>query len=836
MEKQDYLKIPLEEVVNDDFAKYAKYIIQDRALPDIRDGLKPVQRRIIYAMNNLHLFYDQPHKKSARTVGEVIGKYHPHGDTSIYEAMVRMSQDWKNNAILIDMHGNKGSIDGDGPAAMRYTECRLSRFGQEMVNNIDKDCVEFMNNFDDSEKEPSVFPTLLPNLLINGANGIAAGYATNIPPFNLIEAIDAIITRIDSPNCYLKSILNVMPGPDFPTGGIILNPQGISEAYEKGKGKITIRGEIEEVSKKLLMIKSIPYDTNKSNIIHQIDLLREKYDGLGITEVRDESDKNGISIALDINKPHNIDLIKNLIYKETQLQIAYTINMVAIINRKPIQFPILVALDAFIDHIEKIVIASSQYDLNKAKSRKEIVEGLIKAISVIDDVVDIIRRASNKEEAKQKIMNFLSFTNNQAEAIVQLRLYRLTNTDVTALKQELEQLNETINNLQLLIQNKTLRDNHIKNQLREYKKMFGHKRLTQISHESEKIQISEIDKVEDRDVVIACTYDGYLKCYTKNVIGGVDLDTINIKNGDMPVALFNSNLRHKVVLITSKGNYITIPVHKIPQSKWKDIGYHVNNLINVSDNEKIIFAFNYTNDVKDPRGLLFLSKNGKTKKIAMDALTIGQSVKLTGCMNLDDNDELVSALLIQDIQKDNYLIVFISNVGNAYQCNLEEITLVGRTAAGIKAMNLKPDQYMVGAIANNTPNTKLLLVAENGMKRINFAEVPQSKRPSTGKSIVTISKANNHPILHAYKISSTNLISVVSLDDLSQFVKASDVPVSDANAKVSRLGSYAIKNASIYTYITNILGMENTAPATLVDEETEEEKTEIASLLDFENE
>lgn len=836
MESKDSLNISLENVVNDDFAKYAKYIIQDRALPDIRDGLKPVQRRIIYAMNNLKLFYDQPHKKSARTVGEVIGKYHPHGDSSIYEAMVRMSQSWKNNAVLIDMHGNNGSIDGDGPAAMRYTECRLSLFGQTMVKNIDKECVQFINNFDDSETEPVVFPSLLPNLLINGANGIAAGYATNIPPFNLIEVIDAVITRIDSPNCYLKSILNVMPGPDFPTGGIILNATGINEAYEKGKGKITLRGEIVQVTNKLLMIKSIPYDTYKANIIHQIDLLKEKYDSIGITEVRDESDKNGINIAIEINKPHNVELIKNLIYKETQLQISYNLNMVAIINRKPIQFSILQALDAFIEHIEQIVIASSQYDLKKALDRKEIVEGLIKAISVIDDVVDIIRRASNKEDAKTKIINYLSFTNKQAEAIVQLRLYRLTNTDVTQLKQELNQLNETINNLKLLIDNKTLRDNHIKTQLREYKKLFGHKRLTSISYESEKIQISEIDKVEDRDVVIGCTYDGYLKSYTKQVIGGVDLDTINIKNGDMPIALFNSNLRHKVVLITSKGNYITIPVHKIPQSKWKDTGYHINNLINIADNEKIIFAFNYTNDLKDPRGLLFLSKQNKTKRLAIEDLTIGQTIKITSCMNLDDNDELCSCFLIKDVKQDNYPVVFISNYGNAYKCDLNEISLVGRTAAGIKAMNIKENQQMIAAIPTNFENTKILLVAPNGMKRINFEDIPQFKRPSNGKSVVSMPTSNFHPLIHAYKVNSTNLISVINSDNITEFIKTSDVPTCDLNARVSRIGTGTIKNANIYSYITNPLGIESNIVTTLVDDEDNNNKKEPTNLFDFDHE
>ncbi len=819
MENKNFLSISLENIVNDDFGKYAKYIIQDRALPDIRDGLKPVQRRIIYAMNNLHLFYDQLHKKSARTVGEVIGKYHPHGDTSIYDAMVRMSQDWKNNIPLIDMHGNNGSIDGDGPAAMRYTECRLSLFGQTMVNNIDKNAVNFINNFDDSEKEPVVFPSLLPNLLINGASGIAAGYATSIPPFNLNEVIDAIITRIDSPNCYLKSILNVMPGPDFPTKGIIMNPQGITEAYEKGKGKITIRGKIEQYSKKQLIITSIPYDTNKASIIHQIDVLREKYDNLGLTEVRDETDKKGIAIALEINKPQNIELIKNIIYKETQLQVSFTMNMVAIIDHKPVQFSILQALDAFIKHIDHIVVASSKYDLQKAKSRKEIIEGLIKAISVIDDIVDIIRRANNKEDAKNKIMNFLSFTNNQAEAIVQLRLYRLTNTDVTQLKDELNTLNETINNLTLIIENKTLRNNYIKNQLREYKKIFGSERKTEISHEDDKIQINEVDKIENRDVVIAYTYDGYLKLFTMQTISSIELNTINVKTSDIPLGLFASNLRHKIVLITSKGNYITIPTFKIPVTKWKDIGTHINNIVAIGDNEKIIYAFNYENNLNDPRGLLLVSANGKVKRLSVQDLTISKIVKISSCINLDNNDEIVSCNIIGNLISDNYQVAFVTNTGYGYKCNLNEISILGRTAAGIKSINLNNNQKVIGGIINNSLNSKLLLVTKDGMKRISFDDIPQFKRPSTGRPLISLTKTNLFGLKYAILVNSTDQCAIVSNDGMLSFIKTSNVPIADLNTRVSKVCNFEIAKVGCYKYITNKNSIEETANTLLTNDE-----------------
>lgn len=794
---EKYINRLLENLMDEGFGRYAKYIIQDRALPDIRDGLKPVQRRIIYAMNNLKLFYDLPHKKSARTVGEVIGKYHPHGDSSIYEAMVRMSQNWKNNAVLIDMHGNNGSIDGDGPAAMRYTECRLSQFGQTMVDGLDKNTVSFINNFDDSEQEPTVLPTLLPNLLINGANGIAAGYATNIPTFNVSEVINAIITRIDSPNCHLQSIMNVMPGPDFPTAGIILNPKGIEDAYKNGKGKIIIRGKIEQIDKKTIKISSIPYDTNKSQIVRQIDVLAQKYDSLKINEVRDESDKNGVSIILEIARDANLDLIKNLIYKETQLQISYMINNVAIINHHPVQFPILLALDTFIEHINTVVINAAKFDLQKALKRKEIVEGLIKAISIIDDVIELIRHASNKDEAKKQIIDRLFFTENQAEAIVNLRLYRLSNTDVTALKNELEELIQQINDLNLIINNKTIRDNHIKNELREYKKLFGHERLTEIVNDDGQIQISESDKIEDKEVVISVSYDGYLKLLSKQSFSSVDYKTINIKSGDIPVALFNSNMKHKVILITSKGNYVTIPTYKIEQAKWKDVGVHVNSIVNLSSNEKIIFAFNYANETQDHRSILLASKNNKVKRIDVSDLNVGKIAKVATCFNLDDNDKLVSAWFAND----NGIVAFISSDGYAYKCNINEISVLGRGAAGVKAMKLHDNCYLAGtAIAKN--NNDVLLVASNGMKRIHFSDISMSKRPSSGNMMIANTKTNPTMIFYVDHLGSTDLIQYVDDSNQLKFIKASEVGIGDNSTRIRKISDGKLLLANVFEYVT----------------------------------
>lgn len=830
--KTNLLKMNLEDVMSSDFGKYAKYIIQDRALPDIRDGLKPVQRRIIYAMNNLNLRFDAPHKKSARTVGEVIGKYHPHGDTSIYEAMVRMSQNWKNNAILIDMHGNNGSIDGDGPAAMRYTECRLSRFGQTMTENIDKNTVEFVNNFDDSDHEPTVLPTLLPNLLINGANGIAAGYATNIPPFNLNEVIDAVITRIDSPNCHLKSILNVMPGPDFPTGGIILNQQGIIDAYNTGKGKINIRANIEQISAKQINITSIPYETNKSLIVRQIDEIKDKYDVLGIKEVRDESDKNGVCIVIETTNGKNFEIIKNILYKKTQLQISYAMNMVAICDHKPVQFPILLALDSFIKHANNIVISSSQYDLDKALKRQEIVVGLIKAIKIIDDVIDIIRKASNKDDTKLRIINNLQFTSLQAEAIVNLKLYRLSNTDVSELNKELLELGEQIEELKLLINNPQYRNNYLKGKLREFKKIFNAKRLSSFSNEEIKIQVDELDTIEDKDMIVICSRDGYLKSLSKQTYSSIEYNTINVKQGDLPVSQFISNQRDKVVLITSKGNYINIPTYKIDQTKWKDIGSHINKFVNVNGDEKIICAFNYDNNVNDQRCLILASKKGQIKRTLIKSLNVAKNIKSSTIMNLDEGDELVSALILNS-QNTNVDIGIINSTGIGYKFNVNLVSVLSPKASGVKSMNLAKDEFVAGiVIVNDNSNLQesILMIAANGMKRIHYADLPASNRPSVGKSLLLQTKSNPVIIKNIYSTRATDMIQYVDDEHLLKFIKSSDVPIGDRDTRISKVTSGQIENANIFSF------NRSSEPVTSLNEKPESKKDSSSPKTLFDNE
>lgn len=775
---------PLEEIMSEGFGRYAKYIIQDRALPDIRDGLKPVQRRIIYSMNNLQLFFDRPHKKSARVVGDVIGKYHPHGDSSIYEALVRMSQSWKNNLTLVDMHGNNGSIDGDSAAAMRYTECRLSQFGQLMAEGINKNTVKFIPNFDNSESEPTVLPTLLPNLLINGSSGIAAGYATNIPTFNFNEVIDAIITRIDSPNCFVSSILKVMPGPDFPTGGIILNTEGIKQAYETGKGKITIRAKMTKLDAKKIVITEIPYETNKSQIIRNIGELIDKYDALCVSEVLDESDRNGICIALTLKQGANFDFIKNFLYKNTQLQISYSMNMVAIKDAKPYQMPILFILDSFIEHADNILLSASRFDLKKATERKEIIEGLIKAIRILDDVISLIRRSSNKETAKKALMDNLMFSERQAEAISNLRLYRLSNSDVTDLKNELEELNAKITELTLLINDKQVRNNFLKNKLRSYKKTFNSPRKTEISSEEAQIVIDQVDTIKDQEQIVVVTRDGYVKNISKKSYAGSEFNQLKLKENDLPIAKFISNQRDKVVLITSKGNYISIPTYKIEITKWKEMGIHINNLITCDANEKIVYAFNYKNNVEDNRCLTFASKNGLIKRVLVKSLGISKLTKISMCMNLDQNDSLVSCLLHQNDDSQNKIGV-VTKYGMGLVYSAGQISVVSKNAAGVRSISLKDNDEVAAIIDANNENAFVLISAIQGMKRIKISSFQIGNRANVGKHIVASIKSNPIKIITAYTLNNSSIINAMDTEHNWNIYSPSEISIGDETTKVS---------------------------------------------------
>ena len=591
----------LEDIMGDRFSRYAKEIIQDRALPDVRDGLKPVQRRILYTMYQGKNTYDKPYRKCAKTVGDVMGHYHPHGDASIYDAMVRMSQWWKQNTLYIDMHGNNGSMDGDSPAAYRYTEARLGRISNELLKDINKDTVVMTYNYDDTLFEPTVLPARFPNLLVNGANGISAGYATNIPPHNLGEVIDATIKRIDSPNCYLDTILDIIKGPDFPTGGIVCGKQGIIDAFKTGKGKVIVKSKYEIVKNKgkdQIIITEIPFDVNKSLLVKKIDEIRIDKKIEGILEVRDESDlENPETIVIDLKKDADTNLIVNYLLKNTDMQISYNYNMVAIVNHRPVVLGILSILDAYIAHQKEVILKRTQFDLEHAKARIHIVEGLIKALSILDEVIKTIRSSKNKSDAEVNLVNNYDFSEKQAKAIVELQLYKLTNTDVSELIEEANNLKIIVDKLNSILSNVDVLKSVMKEELREIKKLYAVDRKTEVLDEIEDIKIDATKMLPKDDVVVAITKEGYVKRVSLRSYNK-DEDTL-VKDGDYLIGLYEINTLNTVLLFTDLGNYIYLPVYEIPELKWKELGKHISNIVKLNSDENIIasmpvYEFNNT--------------------------------------------------------------------------------------------------------------------------------------------------------------------------------------------------------------------------------------------------
>lgn len=586
--------LPLEEVIGDRFGRYSKYIIQDRALPDARDGLKPVQRRILYAMHAEGNTSDKNFRKAAKTVGNVIGNYHPHGDSSVYEAMVRMSQDWKVRNVLIEMHGNNGSIDGDPPAAMRYTEARLSPIASELLRDIDKNTVEFVSNFDDTSKEPVVLPAMFPNLLVNGSTGISAGYATDIPPHHLGEVIDAVIKRIDSPDCTVTELMEVIKGPDFPTGGIIQGVDGIRKAYETGKGKVIVRGkaEVETIrgGREQIVITEIPFEVNKANLVKKMDEYRIDKKVEGISEVRDETDRTGLRVVIELKKEADAKGILNFLYKNTDLQITYNFNMVAIHNRRPMLMSLTAILDAYIAHQKEVVTNRSIYELQKAKDRHHIVEGLMKALSILDEVIATIRSSNDKRDAKNNLISKFEFTEPQAEAIVSLQLYRLTNTDITALKEEAEELSKNIQELESILNNDKKLLKVITSSLKKLKKTYADGRRSVIEEKIEEIKINLEVMVASEDVYVTVTKDGYLKRTSQRSFAASNGQDFGMKDTDRLLHQFEMNTTDVLLMFTNKGSYIYCPVHQLPDIRWKDMGQHFTNMISIDRDETIVKA------------------------------------------------------------------------------------------------------------------------------------------------------------------------------------------------------------------------------------------------------
>ncbi|MEY2195576.1 DNA topoisomerase IV subunit A [Neobacillus sp. BF23-41] len=744
---EKFRDLPLEDVIGDRFGRYSKYIIQERALPDARDGLKPVQRRILYAMHVEGNTYDKGFRKSAKTVGNVIGNYHPHGDTSVYEAMVRMSQDWKVRNVLVQMHGNNGSVDGDPPAAMRYTEARLSAIAAELMRDIEKNTVEFIPNFDDTSKEPTVLPAMFPNLLVNGSTGISAGYATDIPPHHLGEIIDGVIKRMDQPDVSVDELMNIIKGPDFPTGGIIQGIDGIRKAYETGKGKIIVRSkaEIEEVrgGKQQIVITEIPYEVNKANLVKKMDEFRLDRKVEGISEIRDETDRTGLRIVIDLKKDADAEGVLNYLYKNSDLQVTYNFNMVAIYKKRPKLMGLRDMLDAYIEHQKEVVTRRSQYDLNKAKERQHIVEGLMKALSILDEVIATIRASKDKRDAKDNLMAKYGFTEMQAEAIVSLQLYRLTNTDITALRQEAEELAKKIDELTSILASEKTLFSVIKKELKDVKKRFADARRSKIEAEIEELKINLEVTVPSEDVIVTITKQGYVKRTSPRSYAASNGQDLAMKDSDRLLSQLEMNTKDVLLLFTNKGNYLFCPVHELPDIRWKDLGQHVANIIPIERDEEIIQAI----PVKDFEAnlfLVFVTKNGMVKKTELKQYKAQRYSKPLVGINLKDDDQ-VTDVHLTDGTKELFLI---THLGYSLWFHEEEISIVGARAAGVKGMNLKDDDFVIGGkIIHPDSNETIVIATQRGaVKRMKMKEFEKATRAKRGVVILRELKSNPHRI------------------------------------------------------------------------------------------
>lgn len=731
------------------FGRYSKYIIQERALPDIRDGLKPVQRRILYSMNKDGNTFDKGYRKSAKSVGNIMGNFHPHGDYSIYDAMVRMSQDWKNREILVEMHGNNGSMDGDPPAAMRYTEARLSEMAGYLLADIEKKTVPFAWNFDDTEKEPTVLPAAFPNLLVNGATGISAGYATDIPPHNLAEVIDAVVYMIDHPTAKLEKLMEFLPGPDFPTGAIIQGADEIKKAYETGKGRVVVRSrcEIEQLKagKKQIVITEIPYEVNKAVLVKKIDDVRVNNKVPGIAEVRDESDRTGLRIAIELKKDSDEQTILNYLYKYTDLQINYNFNMVAIDNFTPRQVGLQKILSSYIAHRREIIISRSKFDKEKAEKRLHIVEGLIRVISILDEVIALIRASENKADAKENLKISYDFSEEQAEAIVTLQLYRLTNTDIVTLENEEAALREQIQTLAAIIGDERTMFNLMKKELREVKKQFGNPRLSELQDQAEAIEIDTASLIVEEETFVSVTKAGYIKRTSPRSFNASTLEEIGKRDDDRLIFLQNAKTTQHLLLFTNLGNVIYRPVHELTDIRWKDIGEHLSQtLMNFDTNEEIIFAELVENFEE---GTYFaVTKFGQIKRVERKEFTPWRTYKSksTKYAKLKDTDDVV--ITVSPVVLDD--IMLITEKGYALRFNIEEVPIIGAKAAGVKAVNLKDEDVVVAAFISNTSSV-YLLTQRGSLKRMATEEIPVTSRAKRGLQVLRELKSKPHRVFAA---------------------------------------------------------------------------------------
>ena len=739
----------LEDIMGERFGRYSKYIIQERALPDIRDGLKPVQRRILYSMNKDGNTFDKGYRKSAKSVGNIMGNFHPHGDSSIYDAMVRMSQDWKNREILVEMHGNNGSMDGDPPAAMRYTEARLSEMAGYLLQDIEKDTVPFAWNFDDTEKEPTVLPAAFPNLLVNGATGISAGYATDIPPHNLAEVIDAVIYMIDHPSAKVDKLMEFLPGPDFPTGAIVQGRDEIKKAYETGKGRVVVRSrtEIEKLKggKEQIVITEIPYEINKAVLVKKIDDVRVNNKVAGIAEVRDESDRDGLRIAIELKKDANTELILNYLFKYTDLQVNYNFNMVAIDNFTPRLVGIVPILTSYIAHRKEIILARSRFDKAKAEKRLHIVEGLIRVLSILDEVIALIRASENKADAKENLKVSYDFTEEQAEAIVTLQLYRLTNTDVVVLEEEEAELREKVAMLAAIIGDERTMYNLMKRELRDVKKKFGNPRLSELQNTANAIEIDTASLIVEEETYVSVTRSGYIKRTSPRSFSASTLEEMGKRDDDRLIFVSPAKTTQHLLIFTSLGNVIYRPVHELSDIRWKEIGEHLSQTISNFDTKEEVIYTELLDSFEE--GTYFAAtKLGQIKRVERKEFSPWRTYKSKSLKFAKLRNEEDQVIALAPIKLDDVMLV--TRNGYALRFNIEEVPVIGAKAAGVKAINLKKDDVLAAAFIANT-DSLYLLTQRGSLKRMAVADIPVTSRANRGLQVLRELKTKPHRVFSA---------------------------------------------------------------------------------------
>ncbi|KAA2278127.1 DNA topoisomerase IV subunit A [Staphylococcus haemolyticus] len=753
--------LSLEDVIGDRFGRYSKYIIQERALPDVRDGLKPVQRRILFAMHSSGNTYDKNFRKSAKTVGDVIGQYHPHGDSSVYDAMVRLSQDWKLRHVLIEMHGNNGSIDNDPPAAMRYTEAKLSQLSEELVRDINKETVAFVPNYDDTTLEPMVLPARFPNLLVNGSTGISSGYATDIPPHNLAEVIQATLKYIDNPDITVTQLMKYIKGPDFPTGGIIQGVDGIKKAYETGKGKIVVRSKVDEETlrngRQQLIVTEIPYEVNKSSLVKRIDELRADKKVDGIIEVRDETDRTGLRIAIELKKDVNAEAIKNYLFKNSDLQIAYNFNMVAISDGRPKLMGIRQIIDSYLNHQIEVVANRTKYDLDHAEKRMHIVEGLMKALSILDEVITLIRNSKNKKDAKDNLVAEFEFTEAQAEAIVMLQLYRLTNTDIVALENEHNELANLIKEYRHILDNHDALLQVIKSELTDIRKRFKSERLSSIEAEITEIKIDKEVMVPSEDVVLSITRQGYIKRTSTRSFNASGVTEVGLKDGDSLLKYQTVNTQDTVLVFTNKGRYLFIPVHKLADIRWKELGQHVSQIVPLDDYETVVDVYN-EQSFKDDAFYVLATRNGMIKKSNVSLFKTTRYNKPLVAMKVKDNDELINVIRLNEDQ----LINVLTHKGMSLTYSSEELSDTGLRASGVKSINLKDEDFVIMTDVVDSDSSIIMATQRGAVKRISYKILQQAKRAQRGITLLKELKKNPHRVVAGYVVKDESMYTLYS--------------------------------------------------------------------------